>query len=277
MAAAAVGPVASTAVRPHDSAPAGGAMVLRHSGAVLYRASALADAAAAAGADRRLPVAAELTAVLPGLRRGSTVAVRAGASSLVLALLAGVSGGGGWSAVVGMPRLSGLAAAAAGVDLSRLALVPHPGPDWPVVVAALLDGVDLVVVAPPGPVAPRLAARLAARARLRGNVLMPYGQWEGADLTLSVEADVWHGLGVGRGRLRWRESTVRAWGRGAAHRPRQIRVQLPGPAGRLAALPPGATEPDAVPSGAQPEPEAARRRPALTVIKGGGRWRPEAA
>jgi hypothetical protein len=59
-----------------------------------------------------------------------------------------------------------------GVALERLALVPGPGPDWPEVVAALLDGIDVVVAAPPVGVSPMLARRLAARARQRGTVLV---------------------------------------------------------------------------------------------------------
>ena len=55
--------------------------------------------------------------------------------------------GARWS---GCPRSASVAAAEAGVALDRLALVPHPGPDWPTVVAALLDGVDIVVAAAPG-------------------------------------------------------------------------------------------------------------------------------
>lgn len=284
-------------------------------GSLLHRASALAGAQAAAGTDRMLPVPAPLHPVLPGLRRGSTVVVRTGARSLVLALLAGVSTGGGWSAVVGMPELGGLAAAQAGVDLDRLVLVPHPGPEWPVAVAALLDGVDLVVVAPTGAVPPRVTSRLAARARLRGSVLLPYGRWEGADLTLATEDHVWQGLGAGRGRLRWREVTVVARGRGAAHQPRRVRVQLPGPTGRLAAPPVEAVRP--APAGETPRltvapaeatrlaaersevtrptaersevtrlaaapsararPGSITRRPRLTVLEGGDRRRPEAA
>jgi hypothetical protein len=202
------------------------------------RASDLADAAAAGSVDRLLPVAPELLPLLPagGLRRGSTVAVTPGTSSLVPALLAGASASGAWSAVVGMPGLGILAAAQAGVALERLALIPYPGPEWPAVVAALLDGVDAVVVATPGPVAGRVASRLSARARQRGCVLMPYGRWEGADLTLTAERGVWEGLGAGRGRLRCRELTITARGRGAAGRPRSVRVQLPDPTGRLAEL-----------------------------------------
>jgi len=215
------------------------------------RASDLASAAATGGVDRLLPVAPALRPLLPtgGLRQGSTVAVTPGTSSLVLALLAGASASGAWSAVVGMPGLGMLAAAQAGVALERLGLIPCPGPEWPAVVAALLDGVDVVVVATPGPVTGRVASRLAARARQRGSVLMPYGRWEGADLTLTAERGVWEGLAAGRGRLRCRELTITARGRGAAGRPRSVRVQLPDSTGRLA-------------------PASAAGRPAFTVITG---------
>jgi hypothetical protein len=193
-----------------------------------------------------LPVAPELSGLLPGrgLRRGSTVAVAAGRSapagggtSLMLALLAAASRDGSWCAVVGMPTLGALAAAESGVALERLALVPHPGPDWPTVVAALIDGVDVVVAAVPGPVPAGIAGRLAARARQRGSVLVPFGDWAGADLTLRVGAGRWEGLGAGRGRLRRREVTVVAEGRGAAARPREITLWMPGVTTR-AAIPP---------------------------------------
>ena len=118
----------------------------------VHRASDLAEAAAAGGIDRWLPVAAPLRPLLPGgaLRRGTTVAVNSGNSSLVLALLAPVTAAGGWAAVVGMPTLSPLAAAQAGAALERLAWVPHPGSEWSAALAALLDGFDLVVAAPRG-------------------------------------------------------------------------------------------------------------------------------
>jgi hypothetical protein len=224
---------------------------------LLRRASDLADALAAGGVDQLLPVAPELLPLLPagGLRRGSIVTITPGTRSLVPALLAEASASGAWIAVVGMPRLGILAAAQAGVELARLALIPYPGPEWTGVVAALLDGVDVVVVAPPGPVTGRVASRLAARARQRGSVLVPYGRWEGADLTLTADRGVWEGLGKGHGRLRSRELTITAHGRGAAGQPRSVRVQLPGPTGRLAPVPPE---------------RPATGRPALTVIPGGG-------
>jgi hypothetical protein len=190
-----------------------------------------------AGAHRILPVLPELSRLLPGrgLRRGSTVAVATGPSapagggtSLLLALLAAASRAGSWCAVVGVPELGALAAAESGIALDRLALVPNPGPEWPTVVAALIDGVDVVVTAVPGPVSASIAGRLAARARQRGSVLVPFGRWVGADVTLQVVRGRWDGLGAGHGRLRRREVTIAACGRGAAARPREITVWMPG-------------------------------------------------
>ena len=189
-----------------------------------------------AGTHRMLPVLPELAGLLPnrGLRRGSTVAVgaglpaRSGGTSLMLALIAEASRAGSWCAVVGVPTLGAGAAADIGIALDRLALVPHPGPEWATVVAALIDGVDVVVTAVPGAVTASVASRLAARARQRGSVLVPYGRWTGADVTLQVMRGVWEGLGQGRGRLRRREVTVSARGRGAAARPKEIKVWMPG-------------------------------------------------
>jgi hypothetical protein len=178
---------------------------------------------------RTLPVRPELRTLLPGgaLRRGSTVAVE-GSTSLLLALLAGASEAGSWCAVVGIPALGLVAAAEFGVVLERLALVPDPGPDWPAVVAALLDGIDLVVAAPPGPVSAGLAGRLAARARQRGSVLVPYGRWSGADLVLEATGGQWRGLGDGWGRLSRRTIVVSVRGRGAAARTRTGTLWYPG-------------------------------------------------
>jgi hypothetical protein len=196
------------------------------------------------GVDRVLPVLPELSRVLPGrgLRRGSTIAVStgrsawpAGGSSLVLALLAEASRTGSWCAVVGVPTFGAVAATEAGIALDRVALVPNPGPEWPTVVAALIDGVDVVVIAAPATVSASIASRLAARARQRGSVLMPYGRWDGADVTLQVMRGVWEGLGQGRGRLRRRPVAIIARGRGAAARPKQITIWMPAASGRFGA------------------------------------------
>src|SRR4051794_15568277 len=210
---------------------AAGLQVIRTTGLNGVVRPASARTTGEAGAERVLPVLAELRGLLPGgsLRRGATVVVRS--PSVLLALLVAASRAGSWCAVVGMPTLSPLAAAEMGIALERLALIPNPGAEWTTTVAALLDGLDIVVAAPPGPVAATVSSRLAARARQRGSVLMPTGPWTGADLTLEAVRGVWAGLGSGRGRLRCRELTIRARGRGAASVPREVTLWLPAPTG----------------------------------------------
>jgi hypothetical protein len=105
------------------------------------------------------------------------------------------------------------------------------------VVAALLDGFDIVVVAAPGPVSGTIHSRLGARARQRGSVLVPFGAWAGADLTLEAVDPVWHGIDAGRGRLRGRQLTIVARGRGAAALGRQTHLWLPRPTGLMLAEP----------------------------------------
>ncbi|GAA3340439.1 hypothetical protein GCM10020358_28070 [Amorphoplanes nipponensis] len=141
--------------------------------------------------------------------------------------------------MVGVPTLGALAAAESGIALDRLALVPNPGPEWPTVVAALIDGVDVVVIAVPGPVSASITSRLVARARQRGCVLVPYGRWDGADVTLQVTHGWWEGLGAGHGRLRRRKVTVVARGRGTAARPKEITMWMPG----FTAAPPHPADP----------------------------------
>jgi hypothetical protein len=140
---------------------------------------------------------------------------------------------GGWSAIVGIPHLGLVAAAELGVELERLALVPEPGPDWPQVVAALLDGMDIVVIARPSAAPAALGRRLTARARQRGKVLVSSGEWPAAELTIEADHGVWYGLSGGRGRLRRRALTVVVRGRGAAERPRRASMWLPALTGPL--------------------------------------------
>ncbi len=159
----------------------------------------------------------------PGLRRGSTVVVDgaagAGATSLLLRLLAAPTTAGAWCALVGLPTAGIVAAEELGVALDRLLLVPEPGGRLAAVVAALLEGCDLVVAHPGGAVSPREAARLSARARERRAVLVAAsaavgaagvdpepvarrGGWPGtADVVLESLAASWVGIGTGTGRL----------------------------------------------------------------------------
>ncbi len=183
---------------------------------------------------RALPVRGELAGLLPwgGLRRGSTVSVR-GSTSLLLALMAAATAEGCWAAVVGLPGCGALAAAELGLAVHRLALVPRPGRDQSEVektVAALLDGFDLVALATP--VTPATARKLSARTRHRKAVLLPFTvPWPGADVELTATSGRWTGLSAGHGLLSSRTVTVRATGRGAATRPRQTSLVLPGTPG----------------------------------------------
>ncbi len=185
-----------------------------------------------------LPVHPALAEVLPsGLRRGSTVAV-SGSISLLLATLGAASAGGAWCALVGFPRISAEAAAEYGIDLSRLAIIPAPGTSWTTAVGALLDALDVVAARPPR-LAPGDVRRLAARARTREAVLMPFldrrsGEWPGADVRLRADAGQWSGIGEGTGRLRSRRVEVHADGRGQAARPRSVTLWLPGDGGGVA-------------------------------------------
>jgi hypothetical protein len=174
-----------------------------------------------------LPVHPSLVRLFPagGLRRGGTVAVR-GSTSLLFALLARATETGSWAALVGMPDLGLRAAAELGVVVERLALVRHPGADLPKVVAALLDGMDLVAV-DPARLTEAQTRRLSARARHRGAVLLAAGPWPGADLELTRETVAWAGLGDGHGHLTARATRVSSRGRGAANRPLETVLHLP--------------------------------------------------
>ncbi len=191
--------------------------------------------------ERTLPVVEPLRPLLPdgALARGSAVAVAgAGATTLALTLAAGPSLAGAWVVVVGLAELGLAAAAEAGVDLRRLALVDAPEPGrWATVVAALVGGVDVIVVDGRALLTPSEGRRLASRVRERGSVLVALspgslpavrrpGAWP-ADVTLSVAAGRWEGLGAGHGHLRRRRVRVEAEGRGRASRPRRADLWLP--------------------------------------------------
>jgi hypothetical protein len=199
-----------------------------------------------------LPVTPVLASLLPegALRRGSSLVVT-GSTSLVLALVARASQEGSWVAMVGLPGVGLLAAQQAGVVLDRLALVPRPGPDAATVLAALLDGVDLVIVGDGVALVDSDRRRLTARARERGAVLLSTGPWTGANVVLTAEPVEWTGLGDGHGHLRRHRLAVTRGGRGSAGRGVHAEVVLPvrpetaaaGPAAAPARRPAEATVP----------------------------------
>jgi hypothetical protein len=182
---------------------------------------------------------------VPGLQRGWTVVVDgapgSGATSLLFRLLAGPTRSGAWCALVGFPDLGVVAAEELGVALDRLLVVPEPKGHLAAVVAALLEGCDVVAARVAGVLGAQQAARLSARARERRAVLVVAGERVGtltlgsrtrpvpvwpaeADLALETLTGSWVGIGEGSGRLVAHGIEVRVHRRRAV--PRQQRHQL---------------------------------------------------
>jgi hypothetical protein len=219
---------------------------------------------------RLLPVAAPLADLFPdrSLRRGSTIVVTgttgrtdgtsgggavSGGVTLALALLAGASQAGSWSAAVGIPGVGAVAARDLGIDLVRFALVPRPGASWAEATAAMIDGADLVVLCPPFPPRPAMAGRLIARAKERRAILIVVpgraGWPEGPDLRLTIDAIHWDGIGSGEGYLRRRRMAVTATGRRSATRPVCQHLWLPSPTGSIESIETATDPASAAPGG----------------------------
>ena len=179
------------------------------------------------------PVPPALADLLPGggLRSGASYFVGR-STSLLFALFARPSQDGAWCAAVGMPHLGVEAARAAGVDLSRLVLVPDPGERWLAVASAIADVLPVVAVRPPARARDGDIARLAARMRERETVLLVQGPWPQTEAMIDVGDPSWTGLGNGHGILSGRELTVTVTSR-RFPAPRTGRVLLPDADGAL--------------------------------------------
>src|SRR6201992_3585950 len=125
-----------------------------------------------------LPVLPALAGLLPGggLARGSVLAVEQ-PGLLCLALLAEASAAGSWCGVAGVPSLGVVAAAGVGVGAHRLMLVPAPGPNWPQVVASMLEACEVVVVQPPEPPSGQVRRRLEGTLRRGGGGVVAARGW----------------------------------------------------------------------------------------------------
>ncbi len=193
---------------------------------------------------RVLPVPDVLTPLFPwgGIQKGTSLSVGGnGGWSLAMAIMGEALGAEGWLAIVGAPDVGLVAASEFGVRLDRVVVVETPPlHQWPTVVAALLEAVDVVAIAPDGRVGPRDARRLGARAREQGSILLHLdaaSTWPTAvDVGLEVQMDQWHGLGAGHGCLRARQATISSVGRRSAARRTEVSVWLPGMDGRLGPL-----------------------------------------
>lgn len=177
---------------------------------------------------RGIPTHSAVAGLLPGgaLREGASYSIDR-SMTLLMMLLVEPSAAGSWCGVVGVPEFGVEAAAALGIALERLALVPHPGEHWLTVVAALADVLSVVAVRPPKRVGDAAAARLGARIRQRGSTLLVLGRWPQSEATLGLSESRWSGVGDGHGYLTARQATVTVSVRGG--RPRSERLWLPDP------------------------------------------------
>jgi hypothetical protein len=103
-----------------------------------------------------------------------------------------------WAGIAGLPEAGLLAAAEAGLVLSRTVVVPNLGQQPLRVLAALVDAYGLVMAG-----GLELGAgdrrRIEARLRFTGGRLVTTGEWGGAKLIVRVKAT--HNLPLGEGQI----------------------------------------------------------------------------
>ncbi len=180
------------------------------------------------------------------MQRGSVVECAGSAAvSLALALAAGPSLAGAWVGVAGLPHVGVAAAVELGVAPERLVMVAEPAQrfddgQWAEVLAAMIDGFDVLLVGPGAHVVKAITARrLVARLQSRGAVLLSVCGTSlggaslggasgvfGADLRFEATNAVWQGLGDGHGVARGRRASVQLSGR-RVPRPRRAEMWLP--------------------------------------------------
>jgi hypothetical protein len=205
----------------------------------------LGVAAGVAGSrERTVELLGAFAELVPGgvLQRGTTVGCAGSAAmSLAMAVAAGPVGQGAWVGVAGVPTFGMSAAVELGIAAQRLVLVNQPPGgfgegQWADVVAAMIDGFDVVVLgAGVRGVRPAIARRLQARVQTRGAILITVGALDGfgCDLQFVAGRPVWEGLGDGHGIATARRVEVELRGRRMS-RPRRASMWLPDAAGRLA-------------------------------------------
>jgi hypothetical protein len=191
--------------------------------------------------ERTLPVAAAFRGVLPdgGLARGRTFACTGVAGwSVAFALASEAVDGGSWMAAVDVPALGAEAVAELGVTLDRLVRIDaRSTASWADVVAAAIDGFDLVVAAAPTGSGAGAVRRVQTRVKARGAVLLLVGESAAADIQLHTVRPVWERAAGGDGHLRARRVGLEVSGR-RVPQARRVELLLPGPAGGVEAVVP---------------------------------------
>lgn len=205
--------------------------------------------------EQTLPVSAELAGLFAeqALVRGRTLAcVGPAATSTAMTLVAAAVAGGAWLAVVDVPTFGLDAASEAGIALERVVAVSShdAGPPiipisagipisavtavtagvivgWPDLMAAVVDGFEVVVANVPPHLPAGALRKLTTRIRRRGAVVVLLGD-VGAmacDGVIESTGIAWSGLGNGFGRLSRRTVDLQASGRRLPGR-HQCRVTL---------------------------------------------------
>jgi len=159
------------------------------------------------------PLFGSSTTSATGLVRGHVVECSGPAAmSLALAAVASASQSGSWTAVIGLPGCGAMAAAELGVVLDRTVFIGRPDEGDPtVVLSAIADGFDLLVVAARTVASMSTGAVRRLQARLRGRgVLLTVGRATSlaADHRLRVTESHWDGVGAGYGHLRRRRVVI---------------------------------------------------------------------
>ncbi len=148
-----------------------------------------------------LSVLEALEPVLPhGLVRGGVTCVQ-GSTFAALSMLVQASREGSWISIIGVPNLNYAAVHEAGIDTTKVVVVPDAQEKSPEVIAALIESTDVVVIGPSVALTRPEQRALTARARERGAHLVVPHKWEGARTYIHAERGQWSGLENGLGRL----------------------------------------------------------------------------
>lgn len=193
--------------------------------------------------ERILPVVDALASLLPdgALVRGRSLGVAGPAApSLALALCVAACAEGAWLAMIDVPTIGVEAAAELGIPLERVVRVDsgehrrNPS-KWAEIVAAAVDGFELIVAAPPPKATPSVLRKLQTRIQHRGAVLVMLGVTgqDAVDVVMRSSAPEWEGAGEGHGHLHARRLSVEAGGR-RIPRPRRAELWLPNSQGGTA-------------------------------------------